>query len=103
MESYVSRQEYENLQKLSAEPPWDGGMTWSALMDTAKEMAGVSPAPRSSGAGDPERLRNAVNTAYHAMLFNVNYFCRLASIILAGSPPVLDPAAGPLRCGSWGR
>ena len=67
MESYVSRQEYENLQKLSAEPPWDGGMTWSALMDTAKEMAGVSPAPRSSGAGDPERLRNAVNTAYHAM------------------------------------
>ena len=67
MESYVSRQEYEDLQKLSAEPPWNGGMTWSALMDTAKEMAGVSTAPRSSGAGDPERLRNAVNTAYHAM------------------------------------
>ena len=67
MESYVSRQEYENLQKVSAEPPWDGGMTWSALMDSAKEMAGVSTAPRSSGAGDPERLRNTVNTAYHAM------------------------------------
>ena len=25
------------------------------------------------------------------------------SIILAGSPPVSDYAAGPLRCGSWGR
>ena len=25
------------------------------------------------------------------------------SIILAGSPPVSDRAAGPLRCGSWGR
>ena len=25
------------------------------------------------------------------------------SIILAGSPPVSDCAAGPLRCGSWGR
>ena len=35
-------------------------------------------------------------------LFNVNYFCRLASIILAGSPPYADPAAGPLRSGSWG-
>ena len=37
-----------------------------------------------------------------ARLFNVNYFCRLASIILAGSPPYADPAAGPLRSGSWG-
>ena len=27
----------------------------------------------------------------------------LPSIILAGSPPVSDCAAGPLRCGSWGR
>ena len=36
-------------------------------------------------------------------LFNVNYFCRLASIILAGSPPYPAPAAGPLRSGSWGR
>ena len=35
-------------------------------------------------------------------LFNVNYFCRLASIILAGSPPYPAPAAGPLRSGSWG-
>ena len=25
------------------------------------------------------------------------------SIILAGSPPVPDPAAVPLQCGSWGR
>ena len=25
------------------------------------------------------------------------------SIILAGPPPVPDPAAGPLRCGSWAR
>ena len=37
------------------------------------------------------------------VLFSVNYFCRLASIILAGSPPVSDHAAGPLRCGSWAR
>ena len=36
-------------------------------------------------------------------VFNVNYFCRWASIILAGSPPYPAPAAGPLRCGSWGR
>ena len=36
------------------------------------------------------------------LLFNVNYFCRLASIIIAGSPPYADPAAGPLRSGSWG-
>ncbi len=36
-------------------------------------------------------------------VFNVNYFCRLASIILAGSPPYPAPAAGPLRSGSWGR
>ena len=35
-------------------------------------------------------------------LFNVNYFCRLASIILAGSPPYPAPASGPLRSGSWG-
>ena len=34
------------------------------------------------------------------LLFNVNYFCRLASIILAGSPPYPDPAAGPPRFGS---
>ena len=67
MESYVSRQEYENLQEKSGEGPWNGGITWSALMDTAKEMAGISTAPRASGAGDPERLRIAVNTAYHAM------------------------------------
>ena len=38
-----------------------------------------------------------------AHMFNVNYFCRLASIILAGSPPYPAPAAGPLRSGSWGR
>ena len=38
-----------------------------------------------------------------AVVFNVNYFCRLASIILAGSPPYPAPAAGPLRSGSWGR
>ncbi len=38
-----------------------------------------------------------------AGVFNVNYFCRLASIILAGSPPYPAPAAGPLRSGSWGR
>ncbi len=37
------------------------------------------------------------------LVFNVNYFCRLASIILAGSPPYPAPAAGPLRSGSWGR
>ena len=37
------------------------------------------------------------------VVFNVNYFCRLASIILAGSPPYPAPAAGPLRSGSWGR
>ena len=36
-------------------------------------------------------------------LFGVNYFCRLASIILAGSPPYPDPAVEPLRSGSWGR
>ena len=30
-------------------------------------------------------------------------FLPVPSIILAGSPPVPDPAAGPLRCGSWGR
>ena len=35
-------------------------------------------------------------------VFNVNYFCRLASIILAGSPPYPAPASGPLRSGSWG-
>ena len=35
-------------------------------------------------------------------LFNVNYFCRYASIILAGSPPYPGPAAGPFRSGSWG-
>ena len=41
---------------------------------------------------------------YEAFLvFNVNYFCRLASIILAGSPPYPAPAAGPPRSGSWGR
>ena len=40
---------------------------------------------------------------YEAFLvFNVNYFCRLASIILAGSPPYPAPAAGPPRSGSWG-
>ena len=32
-----------------------------------------------------------------------NYFCRFTQIILAGSPPVPDHAAEPLRCGSWGR
>ena len=40
---------------------------------------------------------------FRSNLFNVNYFCRLASIILAGSPPYPAPAAGPLRSGSWGR
>ena len=41
--------------------------------------------------------------AVHPQVFNVNYFCRWASIILAGSPPYPAPAAGPPRCGSWGR
>ena len=36
-------------------------------------------------------------------VFNVNYFCRCAPIILAGSPPYPASAAEPLRCGSWGR
>ena len=30
-------------------------------------------------------------------------FLPVPSIILAGSPPVSDPAAGPLQCGSWAR
>ena len=30
-------------------------------------------------------------------------FLPVPSIILAGSPPFSDHAAGPLRCGSWGR
>ena len=33
----------------------------------------------------------------------VNYFCRLAQIILAGSPPYPDPAVEPHLSGSWGR
>ena len=30
-------------------------------------------------------------------------FAGIPSIILAGSPPVPDPSAEPLQCGSWGR
>ena len=50
-----------------------------------------------------ERSRQEARSWREAHLFNVNYFCRLASIILAGSPPYPAPAAGPLRSGSWGR
>ena len=44
-----------------------------------------------------------IDIAKDTLMFNVNYFCRLTSIILAGSPPYPAPAAGPLRSGSWGR
>ena len=42
-------------------------------------------------------------TLFEGAVFNVNYFCRLATTIFAGSPPYPAPAAGPLRSGSWGR
>ena len=35
-------------------------------------------------------------------LFSVNYFCRLATTIFAGSPPYPGPVAELPRCGSWG-
>ena len=36
------------------------------------------------------------------LLFSVNYFCRLATTIFAGSPPYPGPVAELPRCGSWG-
>ena len=56
--------------------------------------------PKGTPLGDLS-LMQAMDRQY--LVFNVNYFCRLASIILAGSPPYPAPAAGPLRSGSWGR
>ena len=72
-----------------------------------RQLAGSSalahdsvPVPRARD----HRRRESPSTALASLhLFNVNYFCRLASIILAGSPPYPAPAAGPLRSGSWGR
>ena len=70
-------------------------------MSTTPEPAGSETDFNASAA----QLRHFTkDTNYiQAHLFNVNYFCRLASIILAGSPPYPAPAAGPLRSGSWGR
>ena len=53
--------------------------------------------------GSRNSAPTSVNRKAGELLFNVNYFCRWASIILAGSPPYPGPAAGPPRCGSWGR
>ncbi len=53
--------------------------------------------------GESFRFSGSVSAGLGVVVFNVNYFCRLASIILAGSPPYPAPAAGPLRSGSWGR
>ena len=36
-------------------------------------------------------------------LFSVNYFCRFRQLFLPVHPLFPDCAAGPLRCGSWGR
>ena len=62
---------------------------------------GLEVAVRESSGEEVEYLRPGSFIGPVAV-FNVNYFCRLASIILAGSPPYPDASAWPLRCGSWG-
>ena len=49
------------------------------------------------GQGDTATTRTWTASVQRQLLLPV------PSIILAGSPPVSDCAAGPLRCGSWGR
>ena len=36
-------------------------------------------------------------------LIGVNYYCRCATTIVAGSAPPVDCVVGPRRCGSWAR
>ena len=36
-------------------------------------------------------------------LIGVNYYCRWATTIFAGSVPPVDCVVGPRRCGSWAR
>ena len=42
-------------------------------------------------------------TIYHGRVIGVNYYCRWATTIFAGSAPPVDCVVGPRRCGSWAR
>ena len=92
--------------------PWTPSAASEALRSCCALTPGVVPGRRRGPgnlAGKPlagfrAKPSRRIPVLYGpVVLFSVNYFCRLASIILAGSPPVSDHAAGPLRCGSWAR
>ena len=91
----------ENIARATDHEDTDGSASWGPsgeefVFHTDRNKQGmelfISPDPFGDG-----------QKSISGPVFNVNYFCRLASIILAGSPPYPAPAAGPLRSGSWGR
>ena len=73
------------------------------ILAAYRERGAASVAHGHRGRRAPNATPEAVAYDVVHLVFNVNYFCRLASINLAGSPPYPAPAAGPLRSGSWGR
>ena len=75
--------------KTSIPEYWNGNIPWY----TAKD----APDPSDVFVVNTERSITPAGVVQRQLLLPV------PSIILAGSPPVPDCAAGPLRCGSWGR
>ena len=75
------------------------------------ELAWTTPEYQSRGAPRKPRLRDGERRTMEQRSDELpedacvqrQLFLPVPSIILAGSPPVSDCAAGPLRCGSWGR
>ena len=53
--------------------------------------------------GRPRKQRHTAKRIFEWLSVQRQLLLPVPSIILAGSPPVSDCAAGPLRCGSWGR
>ena len=85
-------------------PEWDGVERLERLVINA---LGAQPGPIAAAfgrslVGAVARIRTH-GAVHDWMPVQRQLLLPVPSIILAGSPPVPDCAAGPLRCGSWGR
>ena len=85
----------QTARKLTDEE--DGGVNWENIQLTLTEEA-IEAGLTSDLDWFEESLTAAKKAAVQRQLL-----LPVPSIILVGSPPVPDCAAGPLRCGSWGR
>ena len=101
------------LGYLSTGGDWPGLRSVVKVVGRRDTDTGITVQPRyyiSSLDVSAERLLEAVrahwsieNSLHWSLAVQRQLLLPVPSIILAGSPPVPDCAAGPLRCGSWGR